>query len=88
MKVKLTKTGLDLFGFGLDRQIINVNLDRAYRLMAGDYANKDKPFMTLYDVNHSRLEPSKVKEKTIKAKSKKEKAVSKKAAKREKAVKP
>jgi len=101
MEVKLTKTGLDLFGFGLDRKIINVHLDRAYTLMVNGCANKDKPFMVLYEANHPKPEPKKpivwrpnpdfgppVKAKVMKKpEQKKEKAVSKKAAKREKAVK-
>lgn len=104
MEVKLTPEGLELFGFGLDRIITNVNIDRAYTLMSGGYANKDKPFMVMYEENHPKPEPKKpivwvpnpdfgppVKRKAMKKpkqKSKKEKAVSKKAAKREKAVKP
>lgn len=103
MEVKLTESGLNLFGFGPDRIITNVNLDRAYALMAGDYANKDKNFMALYEANHPKPEPKiivwrpnpdfgpPVKAKTmkkLKPKPKKEKAISKKAAKREKAVKP
>ena len=95
MEVKLTKTGLDLFGFGLDRIIINVNLDRAYRLMTGGYANKDKPFMALYEANRPKPEPERPviiqdseKEDVVKKpKPKKEKAISRKAAAREKAVK-
>jgi len=84
MEVKLTKTGLDLFGFGLDRKIINVHLDRAYTLMVNGCANKDKPFMVLYEANHPKPAKAKVMKKP---EQKKEKAVSKKAAKREKAVK-
>jgi len=77
MLVKLTESGLSLFGVGGDQALKNVHNDRAYHLMSNGHANKDSGFMSLYERNNP--EPKKVE-------AKKEKATSKKAAARETAV--
>ena len=59
MEVKLTDAGLKLLGFSPDRIIASVSTDRAYTLMAKGYANKDRPFMSLYAANHPVSEPEK-----------------------------
>jgi len=86
MEVKLTDAGLKLLGFGPDRIITNVHIDRAYTLMVKNYANKDRNFMALYEANHPKPEPMKVSAMKKPKRKPREKAVSRKAIKREKAV--
>lgn len=93
MDVRLTDTGMRLFARGPGMEVVGVTMDRAYNLMQKGYANKDKPFMALYEANNPKPE-EKVEVVTeqkpkpeIKPMPKKEKATSKKAEARETAVK-
>ena len=58
MLVKLTKSGLRLFGFDTpERAVISVSTKRAYTLMAGGYANRDMRFMSLYAMENPEETP-------------------------------
>lgn len=87
MQVRLTEAGQKLFDKA--SAIINVSTERAFALMNGGNAAKDKKFMEAY----SRNNPAKavLREKAVverpKSKQKKEKALSRKALSREKAIK-
>jgi len=88
MLVKLTESGLNLFGLGGDQAVKNFHNDRAYHLMSQGHANKDSRFMAMYEANRAE-EVEAVEEKPKpepKPAPKKEKATSKRAEARETAI--
>lgn len=88
MLVKLTESGLRVFGVGGDQAVKNVNNARAYHLMVNGHANTDRRFMSMHERNNPK--PKKVAKEKAKPELKpvaKEKATSKRAAARETAVK-
>jgi len=87
MQVKLTESGLKVFGIGGDMAIVNVSNDRAYHLMTCGHANKDKPFMGMYEANHPNEAVVEEKPKPELKPKPKETATSNKAAGRSKAIK-
>ena len=103
MQVRLTEDGQKALGFLPDRKIVVVSDERAFALMSGGYAIKDKGFMALFDgplpekpepevIPESKPEKKKEPEmkkdqEPKKEQPKKETATSKKAENRKKAVK-
>lgn len=88
MQVRLTEAGRKLFDKPFS--VINVSTARAFALMNGGNAAKDKNFMEIYSRNNPKKTVAS--KKTVverpKVKPKIETATSKKARKREKAVMP